>query len=368
MFFLKTEVRYEYMKELNDKVFIDPLFYSAYHYVRKALINLEPNNEMLNNIETPKEYFSLDLKIKPSQLLKNVPTDSYLTDNEKIEKVEVSEFFFQLLEIFPFYTNYRMYLDPDSHIPEFEIASRGLKKRESIRKEKSLTQVINNIKNREYQRGEELTADTLNINHLFIYLGLGEDYFPTVTSFQVNTVDEYLGKLSTIISDISTLMNKFTPNKTALREMLINTGNESRASFFNGLEPITQNFEEYMHIAVRQNSFIQEPMVYPIAIEKREVNPDDYYEDIKILDYLSTENVPILDKITDTDELVEVIYLQQSLDELLLRNGYNVNLINTRHESIYINYRKISKHSKISRRGKNAIKKLYLLYEEELVS
>lgn len=367
MFFFKTESRYEYLKEVNNKVFVDPLFYSAYQYARKALIDKFPEDEVLNNIETKKEYYSLDLKLKPKNILKETRMNTHLNREQEVESVEVSEFFFMLIEILPFYYSYRMYSDANAYMPELEISLKGPRRySQNYENVNNLTRITNTTKNRLYKRGINEKVNTLNINYLFIYLGLGQGFFPTVTSFDIYSVNDYLTKLNKTIIEIKNSMDMFTPSKKALLSLLPNVNNETRASFFNSLEPNIENFEEYLFVSVINLDAVVQPYFYPINIQKKEVNPEHYISTPTNLDYLSTENEPLINKIKNNENTSGFINVESKINETLLSNGYNMRLICEKGESRYYYFRKTMNHENLNGHKRSSLLKLMELYNSEM--
>lgn len=368
MVFFKTEVHYEYMKKVDDKFFVDPLFYSAYQYARKALIDMFPDNNLLNNIETEEKYYSLDLNLKPVNILKESRVSSLRNRSEEVVEVYVSKFFFELIEVMPYYINYRLYDDVNIYMPELENSLKGPQRYNLRMDGNTLTEEVNMTKNRLYKRGLNESVDVLNINFLLIYLGLGETYFPTVTSFNVESVEDYLQKLKKLILDIRSKMDNFTPSRNALLGILPSLGNETRASFFNALTPTVENFDEYLFNSTSDISPIRKPFYYPVSIEKKETNSDAYLRSPSSTNHLITEDESFLNKIKSNEEVSSFINVSNEIEEVLSNNNYNMNLIYLKSENEHLSFRKVLKHENVISYMRNSITSLRNKYKEILRS
>lgn len=337
MVFFKTETHYEYIEEHEDVVIVDPMFYSAYHYARKALINKDPENEMLDNMETNKKYYSVNLKIRPEMILKNYTTRDIELRGQTLTEVEVSPFFFKLMEVFPRFLNYRFYTNPESIIPEMDVSIRGSIRTNSYPHQYNFPEDIARVKSNSYKRGEEAANDILNINFVYIYLALGADEFPSITNFTINNAQEYLDKLQTTISKITETMSRATPSKGAIHSLLPNAGNEARASFYELLTPEIKSFDE--HMKQRNNRSEYESFIYPTAIEKQSEHRHEYSRDPEPMTHLIIEDLTLEQKLLNNTEEHQTLSLDLLLDAQMQTIGYNMRMIRRSNEHQYFDYR-----------------------------
>lgn len=336
MVFFKTETHYEYIEEHEDVVIVDPMFYSAYHYARKALINKDPENEMLDNMETNKKYYSVNLKIRPEMILKNYTTRDIELRGQTLTEVEVSPFFFKLMEVFPRFLNYRFYTNPESIIPEMDVSIRGSIRTNSYPHQYNFPEDIARVKSNSYKRGEEATKDILNINFVYIYLALGAEEFPSTTNFTVNNAQEYLDKLQTTISKITETMSRATPSKGAIHSLLPNAGNEARASFYQLLAPEIKSFEQHIEIASNRSEY--KSFVYPTVIEKKSANDEHYSRDPDSMSDLIVEDLTLEQKLLNDVENYQTLNLSVMLDVQMQTMGYNLRMITQKAEQRFFNY------------------------------
>lgn len=330
MVFFKTETQYEYIAEKDGKFVIDPMFYSAYHYVRKALINILPEDEQLNNIETDEEYYSINVKLRPNMILKNYTARDVETRGLDLKKVDVSPFFFELMKVFPRYINYKFYIDAESVIPEMDVAARGPVYHNSYPHNFHFPEDMSTVKERSYKRGVDAEYDILNINFLYIYLALGDAEFPTIANFTINSRDEYLKKLEEALTAIDTVMKKATPSKNALQTLLPNAGNEARASFYQLLTPKVKCFEEYIREKTRRGEY--KKFSYPAVIEKKSANDEHYTKELNPMSYLKVEELTLEEKLTDSRENYQTLNLSVLLDIQMQIAGYNLRMIRNSYE------------------------------------
>lgn len=372
--FFKTEIKYDYMKEVDGNVYIDPAFYSAYSYVRKALINTAPDSELLSNIDTTKKYYSINLKIKPNQLLKNVQIDysSNTRSNIHVEEVNVSKLFFKIIEIMPYYHTYKFYKDTSIQMIELQVPIRkGVLRPDVSYSANTLTEDLIKIKNKTYRRGHLEYVDTINLNQLFIYLSLGKVFFPTLTSFEINSIEEYLNNLKNTVISIQSTMDRFTPSKNTISSVLTTLTNEERTSFIQAINGVHFNFDDFLDISLSERTEATiPPYYYPVSIEKESVFYDrdesPYLGTPRRASHLNTEEGSILEKINMNESDNNKINVQTEINNSLHTLGYNMYLIYTQRESRHLSYRKIRKHRQIINYKKHALTKVKDLYTEQL--
>lgn len=353
--FFKTVKNYSVIEKVDNNVFVEPTFYNAYEYVLKQLKNKFEEHEMFEEIETEDNYYSIIMKMNNPVVLKNESTGRMKTSD--FQELKLTPLFFEILEIMPYYTQYKLYNSEDiveekridynySHQPRYgETFTPETTKQsfdiKTIYEYKKITKGIS-----------DNYADKFNINQIFMYITLGELFTKNISNVELDSVGHYLTRLHDITTKVRTLFNSFEPDKEAY-QMLSNLTNEERVLFYDALKEKNYTFIDFIlegKIRISRNEYVgTEYLVFetPYVIEPNKRNEDRLRAYSPVMYPLYNE-VTLDEKLKD-EEVDEFggPSIGNMLDNLLKEEGYNVHLMFTKRTPGEFMYRAKRKHQEL---------------------
>ena len=254
--FIKKET-YNYTQEIEDKVYVHPLFYATYSLVRKRLIEELGTSELLRVIEPNKPHYSVKMDLIPGQFTSSHNFKRRISeyDNE-LEKVEISEFFLKLLEILPSAYHYNLYVGQENSSNTsftLEAPIGGEEIRGAIANH-TITTPRKNF-SFSYQRKVSLYEYRFFIDYSYLLLTLGNLYLKDISYKELSGVDDYLSILSNTVNCAKNNFQDTNISSDFLSRTLKRSTNEGRIAFFKKTKDSEHTLFELLDKEIREGSW-----------------------------------------------------------------------------------------------------------------
>lgn len=239
----KQTQTYDYLQEIDGSIYIHPLFYSAYTFVRKQLTEEFKEDERLKEVETEKEYYSMQFDVESEEYLKHfIRNRIHIRNEKKLIQVKLTPLFFEILKILPKAYHHNLYQQNDGWKSiEFPLEApiSGSPTHNNVDNSSIMTPILSF--GRSYQREVFLNDVSFNVDYSYLLLALGNMYEPNISDKEVESVDDYLSKLNYIVTKANSAIEGAEVSSYYFENTLKRATNEGRIALFNKIKTKNKN-------------------------------------------------------------------------------------------------------------------------------
>lgn len=254
--FIKKET-YDYTQEIDGDIYIHPLFYATYSFVRKRLIEEFGMTQRLETIDPDKAHYSVKMDLIPGQFTSSSSfrrrTDEY---QNALEEVEISKFFLELLDILPSAHHYNLYVEYEgSRNTDFFLeAPIGGKELRSIIDNDTIGSPRERLEY-SYQREMNLYEYRFFVDYSYMLLALGNLYLSNISYKELVSVDDYLAVLNLIASSSIENFRGIDISNDFLSSTLKRATNEGRIAFFKKIKNSENNLIDLINKEIKDGAW-----------------------------------------------------------------------------------------------------------------